>query len=43
VRLLPPLIIGAPEIAQAIESLDRAATRLEQAAQEKQKTERAAE
>jgi len=31
VRLLPPLIVGAPEIADGIERLDRAATRIEAA------------
>jgi acetylornithine/N-succinyldiaminopimelate aminotransferase len=30
VRLLPPLIVGAPEIAEGIERLDRAATRVEE-------------
>jgi acetylornithine/N-succinyldiaminopimelate aminotransferase len=30
VRLLPPLIVGAPEIAEGIERLDRAVTRIEE-------------
>jgi acetylornithine/N-succinyldiaminopimelate aminotransferase len=36
VRLLPPLIVGEAEIAQAIECIDRAATRIERTAQEKE-------
>lgn len=35
VRMLPPLIIEEPEIAEAIERIDRAADRLERAQQEK--------
>jgi acetylornithine/N-succinyldiaminopimelate aminotransferase len=36
VRLLPPLIVREAEIAQAIECIDRAATRIERTAQEKE-------
>jgi acetylornithine/N-succinyldiaminopimelate aminotransferase len=36
VRLLPPLIVGEAEIAHAIECIDRAATRIERTAQEKE-------
>jgi acetylornithine/N-succinyldiaminopimelate aminotransferase len=35
VRMLPPLIIDEPEIAEAIERIDRAAGRIEQAQREK--------
>jgi acetylornithine/N-succinyldiaminopimelate aminotransferase len=38
VRMLPPLIAGEAEIAYAIECIDRAATRIEQALADKQKT-----
>jgi len=38
VRLLPPLIVGEPEIAEAIDRLDRAATRIEQSLAEKVET-----
>ena len=38
VRLLPPLIVGEPEIAAAIDRLDRAATRIEQSLAEKVET-----
>jgi len=40
VRLLPPLIVTAAEIAEAIECIDRAAVRLEKAAAEEARTER---
>jgi acetylornithine/N-succinyldiaminopimelate aminotransferase len=42
VRLLPPLIIGETEIAEAIARIDRAATRLEEGIAEKQKVKEAA-
>ena len=42
VRLLPPLIIGEPEIAEAIAAIDRAATHLEDSIAEKQKVKEAA-
>jgi len=40
VRLLPPLIVTAAEIAEAVERIDRAAVRLEKAAAEEARTER---
>jgi len=42
VRLLPPLIIGETEIADAIAAIDRAATHLEDSIAEKQKVKEAA-
>ena len=42
VRLLPPLIIGETEIAEAIAAIDRAATHLEDSIAEKQKVKEAA-
>jgi acetylornithine/N-succinyldiaminopimelate aminotransferase len=42
VRLMPPLIAGEAEIAQAIDSIDRAATRIESALADKARLERAA-
>jgi acetylornithine/N-succinyldiaminopimelate aminotransferase len=42
VRLLPPLIIGEAEIAEAVARIDRAATRLEGGIAEKQKVKEAA-
>lgn len=41
VRLLPPLIVGEPEIAEAVARLDRAATRLEAALAKPEKAEAA--
>jgi acetylornithine/N-succinyldiaminopimelate aminotransferase len=37
VRLLPPLIIEAPEIADAVDRIDRAAERIERAQREKER------
>ena len=42
VRMLPPLVVKDEDIAEAIARLDRACARIEQAALEKSKTQRAA-
>jgi acetylornithine/N-succinyldiaminopimelate aminotransferase len=42
VRMLPPLIIDEPEIAEAIARIDRAAERVERAQREKQQADQAA-
>ena len=42
VRLLPPLIIGEADVAEAVARIDRAATRLEEGLAEKQKVREAA-
>jgi acetylornithine/N-succinyldiaminopimelate aminotransferase len=42
VRLLPPLIVGEQEIAAALASIDRAATRIEAALEQPRKVQGAA-